>query len=68
MKTQNIIIIILLVIIYRLKTNKPCFFEKWICGNSAMQDIIDYDPIPREEPSVSSFTGTKMSDLNDKYV
>ena len=68
MKTSNIIIVILLVIIYRLKTGKTCHLRKWLCGEnfSLPDNHIEFNPIPREEPS--SFTGTKMSDLNDKYV
>lgn len=67
MKTQNIIIVILLIIIYRLKANKPCFLKNWICSNAERSEVKEYDITPKEKPE-SSFYGTKLSDLNNKYV
>lgn len=52
MKTSHIIIIILLVVIYRLKTGKRCFLNKWFYDQSAMRDIIEYDVTPRVESDI----------------
>lgn len=70
MKTNTIILIaILIVIIYRIRKNKPCYLSELLNKKEQFfEPNIEYDVVPREKVEEPEFTGIITSTGSTKYM
>lgn len=70
MKTNTIILIaILIVIIYCIRKNKPCYLSELLNKNEQFfEPNIEYDVVPREKVEEPEFAGIITSTGSTKYM